>query len=161
MKRRIFAGACSLGLISAALVAASPAVAEPRPSSEGAAPGLPTVAISQPAPEGTTIAADLPGMKALDIDSTLAISEIVQDDVDGSINTVTWDSDRDVIQFYVYGDSSELTRTIAAELPGDQMWEVIPSARPIDELEATIERLASSPDARPRPAEWWSFVSTR
>lgn len=149
MKRQIFAGACSLGLISAALVAASPAVAESRPPSAGAAPGLPTVAINQPAPEGTTIAADLPGMKALDIDSTLAISEIVQGDVDRSINTVTWDSDRDVIQFYVYGDSSELSRTIPAELPGDQMWEVIPSARPIDELEAIIERLASSPDELP------------
>lgn len=136
-------------LTSAALVAASPAIAESTTPSDDTSPGLPTVGLSQPVPEGFTIATDLPDMKALDIDSSLAISEIVMGDVDRSINTVTWDSDRDVVQFYVYGDSAELGRIIAAELPSEQSWEIVPSVRPIDELEATIERLASSPESLP------------
>jgi hypothetical protein len=151
MNRKFIAGACGLGLISAVLVAASPAVAGTTPPSGAEAPGLPTVAISQPAPENTTIVtvADLPSVRALDIDTTLAVSEIVQTDSDRSINTVNWDNDRDVVQFYVHGDASEVTSTIAAEFPHGQAWEVVPSVRPIAELEATIERLAVTPGELP------------
>lgn len=151
MNRKIVAGACSLGLISAVLVAASPAAAGDAPSSGAEAPGLPTVAISQPAPEGTSILtiADLPGLRALDLDTTVAVSEIIQTDSDRAINTVNWDNARDIVQFYVYGDASEVTSSIAAEFPRGQAWEVVPSVRPIAELEETIERLAATPGQLP------------
>lgn len=131
MKRNVIAAACSLGLISSVLTIVFPAVADTAAPSDTGASGLPTIAITQPAPEGSTVAtaSDLPGIQALDIDTALAVSEIVQTDIDRSINTVSWDSTRDVVLFYVYGEASALTRTIASQLPEDQAWEVIPSAR--------------------------------
>ena len=83
------------------------------------------------------------------MDATLAISEIVQWDHDRAINSVSWDSDRDVIQFYVYGDASELTNAIGSGLPKNQAWEILPSVRSIIELEDTIERIAASPSTMP------------
>lgn len=94
--------------------------------------------------------------RQLDIDTNIAITDLVTADDHRAINTVTWDPDRDVVSFYVFGDTRGLEARIAEALGSEQRWEIIAAQRPIAELEKVIESLAADSNALPSGAR---FVS--
>ena len=92
----------------------------------------------------------------LALDSQVAVTDIVMDDDVRSINTVTWDKDTDVLTFFVYGDATEVAESIDQMLPSEQQWKIVPSVRPIADLELAIETLAATPGALPAGATFAS-----
>lgn len=155
MKRTHFFGAAGLTLAVVIGLAVSPASAE-----SGEALGhLNSTAIDQPAPAGTHIPdlSELPrGVGELELDSNLAITDIVAADDARAINTVTWNSETDVLDFYVYQADDRIQALIQTKLPNDQRWAIHPTARPVTELEHVIESLAKDPDSLPHGVQ---FVS--
>lgn len=120
---------------------------------------LDSVSIEQDAPVGTSVvsASDLRIIgEQLSLEANLAVTDIIAADSERSINTVTWDKDSDVLTFYVYGDAAVVAERAADGLPAGQKWQTAPSVRPVSEVEAAIEKLASTPSALPVGA---TFVS--
>lgn len=106
-------------LMSAAAVPASATAARNIPA-EPAVGHLNSVAIDQPAPEGSTAvsASDLQNIGAqLSLESNLAVTDIIASDSERSINTVTWDKTSDAVTFYVYGDPADVAARAANSLP--------------------------------------------
>lgn len=161
LKRSHLRGALALSFASALVVTAVPAYAASAPSYEPVEEGhLGSVGIDESLPDGTTpVASDTVKSLAegtLDIDTNLAITDVVMADRDRAINTVTWDQGTDTVHFWAYGDSAGLEKQIDQALPADQAWAVNESVRPIAELEQTIMAIAENPAALP---EGMTFVS--
>lgn len=120
---------------------------------------LGSVGIDQALPEDS-VAVTAAELKLPDdqlaLDSQVAVTDIVIADGERAINTVTWDKDTGVLSFYVYGDSSQLAASISETLPKGQEWQIVPSVRPIAELESAIETLAATPSALPAGATFAS-----
>ncbi|QAV70711.1 hypothetical protein ESZ53_09855 [Salinibacterium sp. UTAS2018] len=76
-------------------------------------------------------------------ESRAAITAILESDAGESINTVTWDSDRDKLSFFVYGDARVATSAVRLDLPVKQDWEIVSSERPLSKLESIIESIAA------------------
>jgi hypothetical protein len=156
VKRPRVVAAASLALASLiALTAGAPASAGtggsfPVPD-ENSFGSLNSVAINQPAPVDTTVITteEINQGNALDFTSNLAVTGVLTADKERSINTVTWDSERDVLHFYAHKPDRELNTLIAETLPEDQKWDIVPSIRSIAEVESFIEGIAADPTALP------------
>lgn len=112
---------------------------------------LNSVPIDQPLPEGARAITpeELGDQRVLDLEASAAVTDIMMVDSDRTINTVTWDDASDVVHFYAHDADDALKAVIQNEMPADQAWDLIPAARPIDQLEATIEKMAADTSALP------------
>ncbi len=161
MKGSHLRGALALSFASALVVAAAPAYAASSSNYEPVEKGhLGSVGIDESLPDGSeSVPSDAIATVAegtLDIDTNLAITDVVMADRDRAINTVTWDRATDTVHFWAYGDSAVLEKRIDQALPTDQAWAVNETVRPIPELEQTIMAIAENPAALP---EGMAFVS--
>jgi hypothetical protein len=162
MKRSHLRGALALTFVSIlVLSAAAPAFASAPSGLTPVASGhLGSIGIADKLPDGTKpISSDAIKMlaeRSLDVETSLAITDIVMADKDRSINTVTWDEATDTVTFWAYGETTGLERQIAEALPSDQSWAVASTERPIAEVEKLIESIAYDPSSLPAGV---SFVS--
>ncbi|WP_307485766.1 hypothetical protein [Microbacterium trichothecenolyticum] len=112
---------------------------------------LNSVSVDQPLPDGLAVMPvdKLDQARVLDLEATLAVTDILAADTGRSINTVTWDQNRDVLHFFAYGADEDLRSLIDSSIPADQDWDIVPAVRPIGEVEAIIEKIAADSSVLP------------
>lgn len=150
MKRRRRTMLASLAAASC-LVSMCTATAYAAPAQDDTLGHLNSVPVDEPLPVGTAAIApeELESQAVLDLETSVAVTDIITADTNRAINTVTWDKERDVVHFYVHGSDAAVTALIENEMPDLQAWDVVPAVRPIEEVEDTIEKIAADPAMLP------------
>lgn len=166
-RRRAFVSV-SIVILAVVTLSATPAYAvapvrggaagTPPPGGSSQSGHLNSVGIDQPVPEGTTalLPDALSDNSTLDLDTSLAVTDLVSADADRRINTITWDSEADALNIYAFDPSEEFRKSVAETLPADQLWDIVSTERPIRELEKLIETIAQNPAMLP---DGLTFVS--